>query len=207
MIKLLIETCEFDRRLLKLTKKIPDQVHIATYGIYAGITTEGRNAFNYTSLAVRSFLDNLQMNNVPTKILVGTYSYKSCCNLQVCNNCEKQYVRTLIRLLNHAEVFKQFEWRFHTECHLKYIIAKHNDSLTTLSGGRNLTGSAFIDSSFVCTDQKLNAAMNSHFLQTWEAATPLNEETISNLMEEQHITKKGCEMAVRGLDVSTNDCF
>ena len=119
----------------------PNNVTIASYGIYAGITYTGDDSVKWGDryhLDTRDFIDALKdVANV--RMLIGVSDYKSCKGTHQCLHCEKQYVQMLLRLVNHAEHFDKFQWKMTNQLYFKAYIFEYDDKLIGLSSGRNLS--------------------------------------------------------------------
>ncbi len=173
----------------------PRLVNIASYGIWAGITSAGHDTRNwgekYRSES-REFLEGLRTNAAFVRILIGLYEYKSCKGKTItCQDCERKYVMDLIRLMNHAEAFPTFHWRVSSQLHAKCSIFHYQDGAPSraVAGGRNLTDSSWADVT-VELDKMSTIRLDEHFMKMWDEATKLTPDKINKVLEEQGISKK-----------------
>lgn len=171
----------------------PRLVNIATYGIWAGITADGRDTRDwgekYRSES-RELLESMRGKVGTVRVLVGLYEYKSCRGKGFCQDCETKYVRDLFRLMNHAEVFPTFLWKVSSESHAKCTIFHYeNEGPRAVTGGRNLTDSSWADVT-VELDKMSTLRLDEHFMKMWDSGTPLTPAKINKVVEAQGISKK-----------------
>lgn len=173
----------------------PRLVNIATYGIWAGITADGRDTRDwgekYRSES-REFLESMRATCGHVRILVGLYEYKSCKGkTTACQDCERKYVMDLFRLMNHAEIFPTFKWKVSNQSHAKCTILHYHDGAPSraIAGGRNLTDSSWADVT-VELDKMSTIRLDEHFMKMWDSGTTLTPDKISKIIEDQGISKK-----------------
>lgn len=170
----------------------PNKVTIASYGIYAGITFANEDTAEWGDkyqLATRSFINRLKsVNNV--RILVGISEYRSCKNDNPCLDCEKQYVKSLIRLLNHAEKFDYCEWKMMYDLHLKCCVFENGDNIKGICGGRNLSDSSWNDVSIEMAADEC-VLVKSLVDRYWANAMVINNTELATVLENQGISELG----------------
>jgi len=152
--------------LIAEAAKKPKSVIITSYGIYAGITQDGRDSTEWGEkyhLYSRDFLESL--TDVPeVRIIIGLPDYRSCKGRSKCEDCETNYIASLIKIYNHADKFAQYKWRMSTASHIKCALfindAADAASSTTyrlkvsgVIGGRNLNDSMWTDTSYTIEGQ------------------------------------------------------
>lgn len=147
--------------LISEVGKNPKSVIITSYGIYAGITQDGRDSTEWGDkfhLYSRDFLDIIAAIR-DVRIIIGLPDYRSCKGSKSCEDCEVSYVASLIKIYNHAEKFPRFKWRISTSSHLKSVLFIHEDTgpkpnITGVIGGRNLNDSTWFDASYTIDGEK-----------------------------------------------------
>lgn len=184
----------------------PEHVMISTFGIYAGLTYDGRDSTEWGdgySLETRDLITKLQkLDNV--RFLVGVAHYKSCKNKLPCLDCEKQYVRSLFRLIFHADKFPEFEWRITTELHLKCSLFFYDQDCDPklakgVAGGRNFTNSSWADVTFELESKQI-AELHDYTGDLWEESLPATDESVSTILEQQQISEKGIKAVLEKMD-------
>lgn len=175
----------------------PDHVMISTFGIYAGLTYDGRDSTEWGdgySLETRDLITKLQkLDNV--RFLVGVANYSSCKNKLQCLDCEKQYVRSLFRLIFHVEKFPEFEWRITTELHLKCSLFFYDQDCNPklakgVAGGRNFTNSSWPDVTFELNKAQISE-LHDYTSDIWTGSFPANDDSVTKILEHQQISEKG----------------
>ncbi len=171
----------------------PEKVCIATYGLYAGVMPDGRDSRDWGEKyrsETRELLERMR-GIKDVRILVGNYEYKSCKGKTTpCDDCERNYVLGLVRLINHAEIFPEFKWRTSNGSHTKCAIFTYpGNELKGVTGGRNFTDSSWTDAT-VELDKMSNIRLFEHYIGVWKQAKLLNNDRISEIMEEQGISEK-----------------
>lgn len=181
--------------------KDPDRVFISTFGMYLGITYDGRDTTEWGeeyALATRDLAES--MRSLPdVNILVGVANYRSCKNKITCIDCEKQYVRTLLRHVNHAELFPEFTWKMTTDLHLKSFLFYWGEDKIGVTGGRNFTDSDWTDVSVVITADQISQ-IEKLAEPVWEEAYDITDTNAGKIFEEQEISKRGFESVLQGID-------
>lgn len=182
----------------------PEHTIITTFGIYAGITYDGRDSTEWGSqysLNTRDIIEQLQeLDNV--RFLVGVANYRSCRGKFDCVDCEKQYIRSLIRLAFHAEKFPEFDWRITTELHLKCALFFYDQDCTPsrargIAGGRNFTDSSWADITFELDAGQIDG-LHTYATELWDESLPANDDSVSEILEEQNISEKGIKSVLLG---------
>lgn len=194
-MQLLISPTDHFKYLTDSLTPLPEEVLIATYGIFAGLLPDGRDTHmwgeKYQS-ETRKLLE--AMRPIPkVRIMIGMFEYKSCKGKQPCIDCEKQYVYTMIRHLNHRDKFKEFEWRVIPASHIKCVLFTYQDATKRgLASSRNFTDSSWEDIS-IALDEKSIKQLETHVDSIWTKANLLNGEAISDMLEKQGIAPRTIE--------------
>lgn len=174
----------------------PTTVIVSSFGIYCGITYSGQDTTQWGDkyrLATRDLME--AMRGIPdVRMLIGVANYKSCRNKEPCVDCEKQYVQQLLRLVFHAELFPEFQWRVTTELHLKCSIFLYPDrpdhKIQGIAGGRNFTDSKWADITFELTSDQIKAVYG-HVKEQWNKAAEITDEAVSEIFQQQNISDNG----------------
>jgi hypothetical protein len=174
----------------------PDKVLISTFGIYAGITYSGQDTTQWGEkyrLATRDLLESLRAkgkHRPKVQMMVGVAEYKGCKGEKYCKDCEIQYAKGLIRLVYHAEIFPDFEWRVSTQLHLKCAIFYYKAGPPRgVAGGRNFTDSDWADVTMELSDDQ-TAILAEHTIELWNNSPELNDKTIGVILDQQQISSK-----------------
>jgi hypothetical protein len=179
---------------------------IASYGIYAGISYAGQDTTQWGEkfrLATRDLME--VMRSLPdVRFLIGVSNYRSCKGKFTCIDCEKQYCRTLIRLVHHAELFPEFQWRVTTNLHLKACLFFYEKAAKGIGGGRNFSDSDWVDCTFELPTGHIKK-LYAHIKEVWDQSKPLNDGTISEIFEEQEISERGFAATVAGIETDDED--
>lgn len=104
----------------------PRKVYISTYNLNAGISPRGGI---YTGSDTFRLLSFLNAETKGSKILVGLPPEPTAHR----------------RLTNCAEYFRNIDWRFRTDNHLKCWLFFNGNKLSSITGGRNLGDSEWPD--------------------------------------------------------------
>lgn len=199
MQKMFIPNADHYDFLNKCVDAEPEHTLIATFGIYAGITYDGRDSTEWGSewgLNTRNLITKLQeLDNV--QFLVGVTNYRSCKGKIPCIDCEKQYVRSLFRLVFHAEKFPEFEWRITTDLHLKCSLFFYDRDCTPskakgVAGGRNFTDSSWADVTFELSAKQIEE-LHNYTAELWSESLSATDDSVSSIFEKQGISSKGIE--------------
>ncbi len=191
-MRLLLSNEDHFKFLNECVDQGPEKVLIATYGLYAGIQPNGDDSREWGEKyrsETRELLERMR-GIKDVRILVGNYEYKSCKGKKTsCEDCEKQYVLGLVRHINHAEKFPEFKWRISSGSHIKCALFTYGNEIRGAAGGRNLTDSSWADVT-VELDKMSSMRLFQHFVGVWKQATLLNNDRISEVMEQQGISEK-----------------
>jgi hypothetical protein len=216
VMRMFLTADDHNQFLSDCVAKHPKRVFISTFGTYLGITYDGRDTTTWGEeyrLATRDLAES--MRDLPdVNILVGVSNYRSCKNQITCLDCEKQYVRTLLRHVNHAELFPEFNWKMTTELHLKSMLfyydvtPKHHeheypDGLTVaegVTGGRNFTDSDWTDVSVVIGQEQITE-IEKLAEPVWDEAYDITDTNAGKIFEEQKISERGFESVLDGIEV------
>jgi hypothetical protein len=152
---------EHYKYLISEVGKNPKSVIITSYGIYAGITQDGRDSTEWGDkyhLYSRDLFDSIS-DIQDVRIIIGVPDYRSCKGSKPCEDCEISYVASLIKIYNHAEKFSGFKWRISTSSHLKSVLFIHDDAgakpkISGVIGGRNLNDSTWFDASYTIDGER-----------------------------------------------------
>jgi len=180
--------------LFELLEKKPTKVFISSFGLYAGITADGKDwhqrGGKYTS-RTHEFLDKLSTVE-DVRVLIGAAEYISCKVEQeqyrkvqlFCEDCFNKYGETFKRLLKHTEAFPYIHWRIRINTHLKMTMFQYADnSIVTVLGGRNLTDSDWPDVTFRIDSENENKRLHQSFMEWWDDGLNVCEDSISELLE------------------------
>jgi hypothetical protein len=173
--------------LAELISQGPDSVSIATYNIYAGILHDGNDVHEWGPKyrnEVHEILDALnKLKNV--RILVGIPPLILC--KEGCEDCVQKHYKWVRRFLAHTQKWKNIEWRYVENMHLKCNIFEFNGKRKGVVGGRNLSASNWIDLSFKITDIRCKVVAYI-FNKIWSNALPASEENLDATV----LTQMGC---------------
>jgi hypothetical protein len=181
-------------RIHALIQQKPAKIYIATYGVYAGILPDGR----YTNEWGQKYTNDIGkiLEAIPktteVQILVGINDYASC-NKRNCQSCEINYTKQLIRLINHAEKWPNYQWKYTANMHLKCFIALYGPGEALgITGGRNFTNSTWEDVTLDIQKQEIAQIMQL-YVKIWQKALPINDKNIANTLKNQGINPKTLE--------------
>jgi hypothetical protein len=177
----------------------PERVTITTYGLFAGILSDGRDMNEWGpkyKVHTRKLLED--MRNIPdVRILTGVYSLKSCKGKTKCTNCEKQWVMDLFRLVNHADKFPEFKWRFQQNFHLKSMLFSYSEDtpapIRCIVGGRNFNNSSWVDAT-VELDKMSSLMLEKETDKAWLAGTSLTMANIEKLVDEAQVSNEALQL-------------
>lgn len=181
----------------------PEHIFISTFGIYAGITYDGRDTAEWGEnyrLDTRDILEEMQsLDN--TRMLVGVADYRSCKGFSRCLDCEKQYIRNLFRLSFHAEKFPGIEWRITTDLHLKcslffYDVDCSPEEARGVAGGRNFTNSSWADITFKLNSGQIEQ-LHDYCHKLWEQSKEASDDSVGEILEIQGISEDGIKEILR----------
>jgi len=189
-MKLFITLDDHFKYLSELVARKPKGVFIASFGIYAGITFDGRDTTAWGErykLQTRDFLESLRpIPNV--RLMIGIPDYKSCRGKVACSHCECGYIYQMTRLLNHAELFSEFKWKAATQAHVKCILFFFEKEILGVAGGRNLNDSNSIDATFQI-DSSVGTQLYQQLVPIWKASHDLTGEAINAVLVKQGISQ------------------
>ncbi len=189
---IIIENDDHNDFLLREIEKSPDSVFISTFGVYLGITYDGSDTSEWghkyvcNSRAVADALKSIK----DVKILVGLSNYISCKGKNRCLDCEAQYSKGLIRLMNHVEFFPEFSWRMMCDLHLKCFLFGFGGRFSGAAGGRNFTGSNWRDLTFSLSEDDC-LTVREYVLKYWDSAMPVENVSIESFLFSQGISEEG----------------
>lgn len=120
-----------------------EEILITTGNVYAGITYYGSDTIIDKSNSIRKWLDYLDSNSgkgsPDVKILAAIPYYKSCKNHMYCEDCATEYVKLLLKMLNHALFFSNIKWYMCEHIYLKAMCFNTGSSWSNIVTTRNLT--------------------------------------------------------------------
>lgn len=188
-MRLFITLEEHFEYLAELVSRKPKGVFIASFGVYAGITFDGRDTTTWGAkyhLHTRDFLESLRpIPNV--KLLIGIPDYKSCRGKIACQHCEIGYIYQMSRLMNHGELFPEFKWKAATQAHAKCILFFFDKEILGVAGGRNLNDSNSVDATFEI-DSDIGAQLYKGLVPVWKDSKDLNSDEINAILAKQGIS-------------------
>lgn len=186
----------------------PKHTFIASFGIYAGISYAGADTTEWGEkyqLATRDLME--AMRTLPdVRFLIGVANYKSCRGKFECIDCEMQYCRTLVRLVNHADLFPEFQWRVTTQLHLKCALFFYDKNARGVAGGRNFSDSDWADCTFELPVPHIKK-LYQHVNNLWEPSRPITNDTISAIFDEEEISERGFRATLAGVEDSNDIPF
>lgn len=190
--KMFLTHADHSSFLFERVAEKPKHTIIASYGLYAGISYAGDDTTQWGEkyqLATRDLMEI--MRDLPNvRLLIGVSNYKSCKGKINCVDCEKQYCRTLIRLVNHAELFPEFQWRVTTSLHLKCVLFFYEKNARGVAGGRNFSDSDWADCTFELPVQHIKK-LYKHVNELWDKSRVVDAATISQIFDEEEISERG----------------
>ena len=201
--KMFLNYSEHANFLVERVAERPKHTVIASYGLYAGITYSGDDTTEWGEkyqLATRDLMET--MRDLPdVRLLIGVSNYKSCKGKTTnCVDCEKQYCRTLIRLVNHADLFPEFQWRTTTSLHLKCVLFFYEKNARGIAGGRNFSDSDWADCTFELPVQHIKK-LYGHVNELWDKSRVVDNVTIGQILDEEEISERGFKATLAGVDL------
>jgi hypothetical protein len=191
-MRMFLEYDEHADHLQELVDEKPDEVIIASYGLYAGITYKGHDTTKWGEkyrLRTRDLLESMK-GGPEVMMLIGAPTYGSCKGKEQCIACEMKYSQQLFRFVSHAELFPDFKWRVTTELHLKCNLFRYGENhWRGIAGGRNFTDSTWDDITFELMPEQITTLLD-HTLKLWGDAEPATNETVGKMLEKQGISEQ-----------------
>jgi hypothetical protein len=168
---LILETSRYWDTLTREVSKGPDEVLLATYGLWTGIKG-GRLAYPN---GAANFLTNCpkgNCNEIRTRAIIGLPMFIQC--KPGCPECIANEEKYRARIDEHINYWHNFSWKVVDEFHLKAVLFRHGTKWSGWGGGRNLSGSKWVDVSvkLSATDAKQLA---DAFLIMWKDPESLVE--------------------------------
>jgi hypothetical protein len=191
--------------LLECVEEGPQNVLFSSYGLYAGITYDDRNTNDFgdqyvtDTMKILNALQDIAKNGSKVRFLVGVSSYMSCKGKMPCADCEKKYVRSLIRLMNHVDRFPEINWKITTDLHMKAYLFFYKNKAKGVSGGRNFTDSNWSDVTFELSNNQIKN-LYRHVQEAWDVAKPATDDTIATIANDQGILEKSFASVAIGYD-------
>jgi len=187
--------------LMECLDSKPKHILFSSYGLYAGISYDDRdtnefgNQYVTRTMQVLKKMQKLVDTNI--RFLVGVSSYKSCKGKEPCIDCEKQYARGLLRVMNHVTRFPEFDWRITTEHHLKAYLFFYDNEIRGVGGGRNFTNSSWADATFELNKAQIKQ-LYKHVQSEWDRGVKATNSAIATILEEQGVSPEGLEAVASG---------
>ncbi len=184
--------------LIAEAAKKPKSAIVTSYGIYAGITQDGRDSTEWGDkyhLYSRDFLESLA--EVPdVRIIIGLPDYRSCKGRSKCEDCETNYVASLIKIYNHADKFSQYKWRMSDTSHIKCaIFINVGSNISAVVGGRNLNDSIWTDASYTIEGQ-VASDLCVKVLNFYKQCSPLTLESLDEVIQAKGISQSTLEKMI-----------
>lgn len=191
-MRLLIDPADHFKFMNECVESSPNKVHIASYGIWAGIMPDGRDTRDWNQKKyfseTRELLESLR-STAEVQLLIGLYEFKSCKGKQPCSDCEHKYMLDLFRLMNHVDKFPEFRWKVSSESHVKCCLFHYEDGTQRgVAGGRNLTDSSWADVS-VELDKMSVLRLEGHFSDIWKTGCVPNAKWLDAIVKAQGISE------------------
>ncbi len=195
MPRLFIEDAEHTEFILKAIEDKPSVALISSFGVFGGILHDSRDSTTFKDSKEnnsRKILDALgEIQSV--YMMIGLTTYASCSG-NYCIDCEKKFVKNLLRVYAHAEFFNKLSWRMTSELHLKcYLFFYADGSKRGISGGRNLTGSNWDDLSLELDDDNIDKISN-YYTKLYKKAMPVNNGSVERVLEQNNISSKSVQL-------------
>lgn len=185
-MKIIADLNEHYDYLDKLLSSNPDEVLISSYGIYAGILHDGRDANLFGPKYKTRSIDTLtKMADFSVKMLVGVTDFNPCKNN--CDDCEIKYINGLLRIKNHSDRFPSINFKIMRHNHMKCFIIRKGNKFLGVTGGRNFSDSMWNDISFVLQHDDCVRIVEL-FNDVYNSAVFITDETISAILNEQGIS-------------------
>lgn len=171
----------------KMLDSSPDSVFISTYGIYAGLLHDGRDANLFGPKYKTRSIDVLKkMSSIKNaKVIIGLTEFNSC--KPYCDECEMKYIHNLLRIKNHADAFPSINFKMIRHNHLKCFIINKGGKYLGITGGRNLSDSSWHDISFILGNDDCIKILE--YAETvYESGVFITDDTIAKFANEQGIS-------------------
>lgn len=135
-------------------------IDIASYGMYLGITEDGKDWSDIYPSSARMFINAVAQKS--HRIVIGLPYYTEC--IEKCVACRLQYDKRLYRTDLTAKKLK-LNIRYISDCHLKYYKVGNQ----VILGGMNLNASGWIDASILT---KSTISLRNMYRRLWKSASP-----------------------------------
>lgn len=174
---------EHNTRLQQLVNDQPKEIVIVSYGLYAGILDDGRDAHSWGKKFTSNthlFLDSLK--GIPTQIAVGLPPPSNCFTKKegVCPHCQEKYLKGLRRLWHHHKMWPDINWRVCLESHMKAWVFTYRKKTIAIIGGRNLTDSDWHDFTMEIVGEKAED-IKWHCEEFVEGCLPMNSANLKKI--------------------------
>lgn len=199
-MQLLINPVDHFKFLTDALTPTPERIFITSYGLYAGILPDGRDTAEWGprfKSQTRELLESMRkIKNV--QMLIGLYEFKAC-KKPTCMDCEWKYALDLIRHMNHAEKFPEFQWRITSASHIKCALFFYKDRTAKgIAGSRNFTDSSWEDVT-VTLDTDGITKLDEHLQGMWSKAKILSDSHLGEVLKDQGISEKALDSITAGL--------
>jgi hypothetical protein len=184
MKRIVIDTDKHYEALTDYAQK-SDEIFIATYGLYAGITGDGRDVTEwgpkYRNRA-HELLDAIR--KIPkVEILIGLPTLIYCDKAKQCKHCEEKHIGYLERLWHTAQNWEDFNWKIAFSMHMKYFgFYAGGKPVGGISGGRNLSDSEWFDISFRLTKTEVKT-LRTEFRRVFDEAATLTQNAVERIAD------------------------
>jgi len=194
-MQMFLDNSTHSQFLLECVGEDPQNVLFSSCGLYAGITYDDRNTNDFgdeyitDTMKILNALRDIAKNGSKVRFLVGVPSHMSCKGKTPCVDCEKKYVRSLIRLMNHVDRFPEIDWKIITDFHMKAYLFFYKDKAKGVSGGRNFTDSDWSGVTFELNNNQIKN-LYRHVQEAWDTARPATDGTVAIIADNQGILEK-----------------
>lgn len=180
-IMIILDTKSHINKLLELVAQ-SESVFISTFGLFAGIKSDGTNlaAIDYKyGGEIYDLLDAVSTKK--SMILVGMPTFIEC--KIACEDCLQKHINACDRIGATANHWPTIRWRFIHNMHAKYYgFIRDGMPHNSIMGGRNLTGSSWDDIS-VIMQADVTLELWNHFRENFKSAVPINKTNIDGYLD------------------------
>jgi len=174
-------------RLKELVELKPNALTVVSYGLYAGVLDDGRDAHAWGKKFASNthlFLDSLK--DIPTTITVGLPPPSNCskkASIVPCPHCQQNYLKGLRRMWHHQKAWSNITWKVCVESHMKAYVFSYPRKTVAIVGGRNLTDSNWHDFTMEVVGEKAEQ-IRDHCNEFSSNCLPMNGETLKKIAVE-----------------------
>ena len=196
-MKLLFDVDSHYSCIKDLINENPSESYISSFGVYAGITHTGVDLKSVSSKYASKANDALSLlheKDCNVNMLIGVSSFINCRGkVKYCYDCERNYLKQLMRTQSHAELFNRFKWRIVVEHHTKYWIFKFGSKFKGVTGGRNLNDSSWDDITYFIDNEACVEILKNSYLKDRAKSLTINGDNVNKIALEQGISSKTFE--------------